>query len=107
MNELEALVDDFAERVARKLHSLSRQEQAGWISQHNSPLGRRHCSVVRVRVQLNKHGCSIIGRRHLLSNEALAEELKDYTAKTRPASFSTAGECTTNLRAELDKMGGE
>lgn len=58
---------------------LARAVESGWIDQEYSPLGsRRHVAAVRRRVLRRKPGevldAAIIGRRYLLTVDALAEE---------------------------------
>jgi len=58
---------------------ITRSVESGWIDQEFSPLGsRRHIAAVRRRVARRKPGAeldaAIVGRRYLLSIDALAEE---------------------------------
>lgn len=59
---------DEADRLARHDES----EHAAWIDQSSSPLGpRRHCAAVRARITGGLPGAVILGRRFLLSPEAV------------------------------------
>lgn len=63
-------------------------ERAEWVDQHRSPLGpRRHCRAVRRLLADGSREAAIIGRRQLLSQSALAEELAN-SAKQRPEMAS-------------------
>src|SRR4030095_10283982 len=48
----------------------------GYVDQSRSPLGKKHCKVVRRRLAEGKDGAAKIGRVHILSHEALKEELQ-------------------------------
>lgn len=93
MSGLEALVDELAERVAAiVLDRLRAGACPGWVDQASSPLGRRrHCSVVRCRQARGEAGASIVGRRHLLSAEALAEELGRATGEGAAPAAKASG----------------
>lgn len=73
------LIEAVAERTAQRvLASIN----ANTISQATSPLGpRTHRAAVKRRLQNGEGGATIVGRRHLLTREALAEEL---SGKRRP-----------------------
>jgi hypothetical protein len=76
---LEAFADMVADRVVQKL----RATNDGMIGQEQSPLGRRrHCAAVQRRVASGQMGAAIVGRKHLLTQAALSEEL----ARLGPAS---------------------
>lgn len=80
------------------------QERGEWISQHESPLGRRrHCAAVRRRVSAGNSGACIGGREHRLSTEALAEELESVSRRTLkkkvvPQSSNVIDELKRELR---------
>ncbi len=70
MLDLDGLADAIAERVVERLGA------GAHVDQSRSPLGsRRHHAAVRRRLARGLPGAAIVGRRHLLSSEALAEEL--------------------------------
>ena len=54
---------------------LARRVERGYIDQRFSPLGpRRHVEAVRRRCERGEAGAIIIGRRYLLTIDALADE---------------------------------
>jgi hypothetical protein len=68
--ELEAII---ARAVRRALTAAA---DDGMVSQASSPLGsRRHCNAVKSRLEAGKAGAARIGRRYLLTRDALEEEL--------------------------------
>jgi hypothetical protein len=94
---LDALVDALADRIVARVVEQLRGGTPGMIDQAASPLGsRRHCSAVKRRVARGEAGAAVVGRRHLLSPEALGEEL-GRTSK-RKAPLATAA---SNVRDEL------
>ena len=100
----EALFDELAERVAAKVSERLRAgSMPGAVAQAESPLGRRrHIAAVRRRVAAGQPGAAVVGRRHLLSTEALAEELsrsgRRPEASPSPASGSVRAELLNELR---------
>lgn len=82
-----------------------RQDRAAWIDQTKTLLGaRRHCRIVRSRVERGEPGAAIVRRRFLLSHEAHDAELAKLSRAGAPKSEpSTFGE---RLRAELRMVGG-
>jgi hypothetical protein len=81
--DLEAIV---ARAVRRALTSAA---DDGMVNQSGSPLGsRRHCNAVKRRLAVGAAGAAHVGRKYLLTQEALAEELSRITSTTahRPAS---------------------
>jgi hypothetical protein len=97
----EALLDEFAERVAAKVSErLSCGSLPGAIEQARSPLGRRrHIAAVRRRVAAGQPGAAIVGRRHLLSAEALTEEL----ARAGQCPEAAPSPASGSVRAELER----
>jgi hypothetical protein len=89
------------ERIAAE----RRVSHRDWLDQGASPLGRkRHCAAARRRVAAGKPDAAIVGRRHLLSSAALAEELGNISkprAKPEPPK-----DIADELRAELRLVGG-
>ncbi|HOU24900.1 MAG TPA: hypothetical protein PLN42_11755 [Anaerolineae bacterium] len=68
--DLDAMADAIAERVVERLGA------GAHVDQQRSPLGKnRHCAAVRRRIAAGEPGAAIVGRRHLLSRDALDEEL--------------------------------
>lgn len=68
------------ERQASELESRG----ADMVDHRNSQLGaRRQCEIVRRRIERGQGGAAIVGRRHLLSREAITEELEKLSEKKR------------------------
>jgi hypothetical protein len=100
------LADEFAAIIAARVVAHLQQDSPGMIDQTNSPLGRRrHCHAVRQRMAEGKPGAAIVGRRHLLSREALNEELSVTSRRTISRSSDTSahvrGSVADELRREL------
>jgi hypothetical protein len=77
---LDQLLDEIAQRVAVAVVERLRSGEPGMVDQAASPLGRRrHCSAVRQRLARGQPGAAVVGRRHLLSPEAIREELGQAT----------------------------
>lgn len=91
---LEAFADLIAERVWLRFQ----QGTPGMLDQTRSPLGnRRHCNAVKRRVAAGEPGAARVGRRYLLTPDALAEELHRLGKAPAPKSESTVDQ----LRREL------
>jgi len=98
---LDQLLDELAERLAARVAERLRGGDPGMVEQTGSPLGnRRHCSAVRRRVARAEPGAAIVGRRHLLSPEALSEELTRVS--TRRAPPEPAESAADKLRRDLN-----
>ena len=104
---LAEVLERFADLVAERLGA------GAFVDQRDSPLGRnRHCAAVRRRMAEAKPGASKIGRRYLLSREAMMEELRgslhvdgavhdfpgERTAKPEPPPGSHRGKLLAKLR---------
>lgn len=90
---LQPFVDGIAKRIAHFILKAIKgtDNAADFVDQWSSPLGpRNHCAAVRRRIGERKPGADIVGRRHLLSPEALREELSRQTE--RRSSTVPAGE---------------
>jgi hypothetical protein len=75
--DLEAIV---ARAVRRALNTAADDDM---VSQSASPLGsRRHCNAVKRRLAAGAHGAAKVGRRYLLTPNALAEELANVSTAT-------------------------
>jgi hypothetical protein len=84
-------------RAVRK--ALATAETDGMKPQQGSPLGpRRHCEAVRRRLAAGLPGAAHVGRRYLLTPDALAEELSRTSAATAHPRADDAG---AKLRREL------
>ncbi len=89
------------ERIAAE----HRQQRTDWVDQHSSQLGaKRHNAAVRRLLGEGAPGAAKVGRRHLLSPEALDAELRRVSsgAPKKSKTISVADE----LRAELRMVGG-
>jgi hypothetical protein len=102
---LAPLLDALADRIVAKLTA---GERAGMVDQVSSPLGRRrHCAAVRRRVAAGNDGAAIVGRRHLLSREALAEELEAATKGKPSKAVATKKAPVDELAALRERYGLE
>ncbi len=91
---LEVLADAIADRIVQRLLTA---QHSDWVDQGASPLGpRRHRAAVTRRIAAGQPGATKIGRRHLLSRDALQAELAAAANKVAVSS-SVADE----LRREL------
>lgn len=72
---IDTIIDQLADRVADRVVERLRGS-ADMIDQTASPLGnRRHCRAVQARIARGEPGAAIVGRRHLMSREAMDDEL--------------------------------
>ena len=93
---------DAAAARARELDAADRAERRDWTDQASSPLGRRrHVAAVRRRVAAGDDGAAMIGRRALLNDCALSEEM----AATRPKAKRPEG-TGERIRARLGLVAG-
>jgi len=77
----EPLLDLLADKIVARLAAGTRPDM---LDQAGSPLGRRrHIAAVRARAARGDAGAAIVGRRHLLTREALEAELQ-AVAKRKP-----------------------
>ena len=82
----DALLEVLAERVAVRVVERLRAGEVGMIDQTRSPLGRRrHIAAVRRLVAAGKAGAAVVGRRYLLSREALDAEVARLSKRPRKA----------------------
>lgn len=101
VKSLEILADELVERIATAVAEKLRGGAAGFIDQSSSPLGaRRHCAAVRRRIGRGETGAAVVGRRHLLSADALAQELGE---RPRPRRPSAPVNHVRNIHAELEQ----
>lgn len=98
---LDMLATELAERVAAKVvERLRGGADSEWVDQTTSPLGaRRHCAIARRRLQRGESGASKLGRRWLLTREALAAELEHGNASP-PSQQPPA---SSGVRAGLER----
>jgi hypothetical protein len=98
------LLDALADRIAARVEERLRSGPQGWIAQDVSQLGRRrHIAAVRRRVAAGVGGAALVGRRALLSPEALEAELKHVGCpkvrqEIKPQRGSVAAELDRELR---------
>jgi hypothetical protein len=86
------------------IESERRAERRGWTDQSSSPLGRRrHVARVRARIAAGQGGAAQIGRRYVLSQEALDEEL---TLLSGPKKVEQSESGPDALRRRLGLVGG-
>jgi hypothetical protein len=103
---LDSLIDEIADRVAARVAERLRAGEPGMIDQSASPLGRRrHCAAVRRLVARGEPGAAIVGRRHLLSREALADALA-RCGKAAAAPVQQGGGVRDELERELRMVKG-
>lgn len=91
MSPIESLIAELVRQVAAAVVAELRSGDApGMVDQSASPLGRRrHMKAVRRRVAAGEPGAAHVGRRFMLSREALDAELttesKRAARKAKPA----------------------
>jgi hypothetical protein len=85
VSPLECLLEALADQVAAKVvQQLTAGSLPGFVDQGGSPLGRRkHIKAVRRLVAADAPGAAIVGRRYLLSKDALVQELAAQKPKER------------------------
>jgi hypothetical protein len=110
MNALDQLLNELADRLASRVLERLRGGEPGMLDQASSPLGRRrHCAAVKRRVGRGEPGAAIVGRRHLLSAEALADELARSSGSSVASDtdgLQAAGSIRTELERELRLVRG-
>lgn len=81
---LEEAIRVLAREIAREVVSELRAGELDMVDQAASPLGRRrHIAAVRSRVASGATGAAIIGRRYLLTREAIEAELMRVSGARR------------------------
>ena len=86
MSDLSTMLDRFAEALASRVVDRLASTSRGMVSQHGSPLGaRRHRAAVARRLERGEGGAARVGRRFLLSHDALTEELARVSTPEPPA----------------------
>ena len=101
---LAAFARELAPLVAREVVAQLRSGNVDMIDPVSSPLGRkRHCAAVRRLVASGTPGAAIVGRRHLLSADALQAELATLSKKPqRVRSKAPAPDEFAELRSRFD-----
>jgi hypothetical protein len=88
------------ERIADE----AKAERRDWQAQTGSPLGpRRHCAAVDRRIAAGAPGAARVGRRALLSPEALREELEAVSKKPKQSKPETTSQ---RIERRLGLVGG-
>lgn len=107
MSGLDEVLAELAQRIGEVVLRGLREGDPGWVDQTTSPLGpRRHCAAVQRRVRSGIAGASVVGRRYLLSTEALAEELSRLSAEREKKIGGQAVVSTTpreSARSQLEQ----
>lgn len=95
-----------AAEEAERIDAEHRAEKREWTDQGRSPLGRRrHVAAVRRRVAAGDAGAAMVGRRALLSANALAEELATLSRGPRKVETETSGPDALRQRLGLVEGG--
>lgn len=75
------------ERIELRLAKCDAPGAEPMVDQQHSALGRRrHCAAVRRRRNGGQHGAEIVGKKHLLTRAALAEELERCSVRSTQAN---------------------
>lgn len=91
---------------AERAHAEAMAESRDGIDQQASGLGsRRHCAIVSRRIAEGLSGAWRVGRRHYLSEAALAEE-RERLSRRKPRAKPKTATVADELRAELRVVGG-
>ncbi len=96
-------IDARLERIEARLAKCAAEPLPGaLVDQSRSPLGRRrHCAAVRRMVAEGDARAAVIGRKHLMTEDALRAELSRVSLAP-PANDGTPAEASAYQRA-LDK----
>ncbi|HEY6056197.1 MAG TPA: hypothetical protein VIU86_19865 [Gaiellaceae bacterium] len=98
----EDLLQELALRIGRVVVAELRGIDQNMVEQSGSPLGRnRHVAAVKRRLAQGKGGAHIVGRRHLLTREALQEELD---RKSQPGVARAKANGSTLQQSAKDEM---
>jgi hypothetical protein len=102
MSCLDGFVDELAQRVAAIVVARLREGEPGMIDQNASPLGtRRHCAATTRRMARGQPGAAKVGRRYLLSQEALGDELARMSRRSDDAATAIDGDPVEKLKRKL------
>jgi hypothetical protein len=100
---LDQLLDELADRLYERLETRRRAGARDMVDQDDSPLGpRRHCRAVARRLASGEPGALKLGRRQLLTRQALAEEL-ERLAKRRAAKTAAAASEQDPVQERLER----
>lgn len=82
-------------------------ERADWMDQASSVLGsRRHIAACRRRMAAGREGAAKVGKRYLLSAEALREELASL-GRPAPEPVEETSDYAARMRSALQVVGGD
>jgi hypothetical protein len=99
---LDQLLDELADRLAARVVSRLRDGEPGMVDQAASPLGaRRHCAAVKRRLARGEGGAANVGRRFMLTPEALHEELERASTRRRPSTKAVELDPVEKLKRKL------
>ncbi len=100
-SNLDAFLDYLVERIATRVVEKLGGADSQWVDQSSSQLGsRRHRAAVNRRIAEGLPGATKVGRKHLLTREALAEELATVSKKRR-ATTETDVQLEARIRKDL------
>jgi hypothetical protein len=106
VSPLECAIDVLAEAVARKVVAQLTAGQVGVVDQSASPLGRRrHIAAVRRLIASGAPGGAVVGRRHLLTREALNAELAAQKPRSQKVIEPPAVDPLAELREKYGHRG--
>jgi hypothetical protein len=98
-------LDELASIIAERVWLRFQQGTPNMIDQSKSPLGRRrHCYAVRRRISEHQPGAAVVGRRHLLTQEALTEELSRLGFGDRRPTTGRASPTPSKGESVADKL---
>jgi hypothetical protein len=101
---VEKLVESAKEVLRELVREVSDTNELKLVDQRGSPLGRnRHCAAVRRRIDEGKPGAWIVGRKYLLSVEALREEL-DHLGRRGAAERSSPQGSRSSPREARERL---
>lgn len=102
---LAVLADAVADRVIERLRGTP---DGSWCDQHQSPMGpKRHAAAVRRRIASAQGGAAIVGRRYLLDQQALSDELTKIGSKSTTSTAAAAPPTAAQqLERRLGLVGG-
>jgi hypothetical protein len=109
---LEEFLQRLAEELAPRIKA-EREKSSVWVSQKDSPLGRnRHCAAVKRRISEGLEGAALIGRKCLLTADALREEMQAHhglvarpLAKVAAASKENVPPIVARVNARIARGG--
>jgi hypothetical protein len=98
---LATLVRMIARAVVAELKAAD--SHSDMVDQTRSPLSaKKHCAIVRARIARGAGGAAIAGRKHLITREALQEELAALTARGSRKHRATQAPSVAAVDNDLD-----